>query len=219
MGRTATVAPKALLVPLCGNPDCDATGVKEGVASRMYRFFSPYKHGKVAVYRCTGSGPQRKGCGAPCISCDDLDALVLNLSEYWDSRPYVTQVFVPGNDVGAEIEVLKDKLAQAVTRQETNEIWDAIEALEAQGSILSHWESVDSGMTEGEHLRSLDLEGRREYLAHKEIRAWAESVKVEGRKRPQPTGRLIVTIEDVEVSVSPDTITLNVQGVSVTVPR
>jgi hypothetical protein len=47
-----------------------------------------------------------------------------------------------------------------------------IATLEAEESVPPHWEEVATGMTEGEHLQSLDLDGQREYVARKDnIRA------------------------------------------------
>lgn len=203
-GRSAVNAPKALLAPRCGNPECNAT---EPHPSPMYRVYAPYKDRKVALYRCTGSGPQRRGCGAPMIPCDLLDSIVLNLSAYWDERPYVAQRFVAGDDNGAKIEELKSRLNDAQTRAETNALWDEIEALEALGSVAPHWEPVETDMTEGDHLRSLDLDGQRAYLARKDIRAWKRG------------DTIVATVEDVTVEVSASTITLGIEGVSVTVDR
>jgi DNA invertase Pin-like site-specific DNA recombinase len=185
----AAVAPKALLAPVCGHPDCDASG---GRPSPMYRMYAAYKHGRVAFYRCTGKGAQRRGCGAPLVPCETLDALVLGASEYWDANEYIAYEYVAGNDVGQMVEALKAKLNDASTRKEANDIWDQIEALEAQGSVLPHWEPRHTGITEGEHLRSLDLDGQRQYLASKTIEAWKTDdgvvhVKVEGALARTPS--------------------------------
>jgi hypothetical protein len=169
-GASSTTQPKALLAALkCGHPDCPGEGTWP-----MYRINKVW-------YRCTGRGPQRAGCGAPMIKTDVLNNLVLQMSEYWDSREYVSQKFVSGNDAGVRLETLRSEMAEAIRTAPSAKIATVaadysakIAALEAKGSILPHWEDVKTGETEGEHLRSLDLDGQREYLGRKEIRAWKD---------------------------------------------
>ena len=166
--------PKALLAKLkCGHPDCAGDGTWP-----MYRTMTQHLG---YVYRCNGKGPQRHGCGAPLIPLAALDDLVLNATEIWDERLYVSQRYVSGNDAGARLELLRTEMSDMMRVTPAGKIAAVatdyaarIAALEAQGSMQPHWEEVVTGKTEGEHLRSLDLDGQRQYLARKDIRAWIE---------------------------------------------
>jgi DNA invertase Pin-like site-specific DNA recombinase len=174
-GRAASQHPKALLAKLkCGHPDCPGKGVWP-----MYRIDTSRPFG--GYYRCTGLGAQRKGCGAPLIRVDVLDSLVLGFTEYWDNQPYKSQRFVSGNDAGVRLEALRTEMSEALRHAAADKIpavaadyGTRIAALEAEGSILPHWEDVVSDLTEGQHLRSLELDGQREYLGRKDIRAWKD---------------------------------------------
>ena len=174
LGRSGTVAAKPLLAKLlCGHPDCPGKGEWP-----MYKINGEW-------YRCAGRAPQRRGCGAPMVRMDTLDNLVLGMSEYWFSRPYVAQVFVTGNDAGMEAENLRSEMAELIRRADVSEI-PAIAAdygariakVEAEGSVAPHWENIETGQSEGDHLRTLDLDGQRAYLARKDIKAWKDEETV-----------------------------------------
>lgn len=113
------------------------------------------------------------------ISVEVLNALVLSASEYWDSQGYVSQRFVSGNDAGMRLEALRAEMAEAMRVTPAEKIGAVaaeyaakIAAIEAEGSVLPHWEDVETGMTEGQHLRSLSVDGQREYLGRKDLKAW-----------------------------------------------
>jgi DNA invertase Pin-like site-specific DNA recombinase len=72
-GRSPVKGEKALMLPVCSNPDCDASGEHP---SPMYR--TGTRQG--SKYRCFGSGPQRKGCGNA-ILVAELDARVIEAME------------------------------------------------------------------------------------------------------------------------------------------
>jgi DNA invertase Pin-like site-specific DNA recombinase len=171
-GGTGDTQPKALLAKLnCGNPECPGEGKWP-----MYRIT---RRDQKQFYRCSGRGAQRQGCGAPMILVADLDALVLGFTRYWDARPYVSQRFVTGNDLGVRIERLRTERSEAIrvaSSDEEDAIYadytQKIRALEAEGSVQPHWEEVRTGETEGQHLQALDLDGQRDFLARKDIRAW-----------------------------------------------
>lgn len=166
---------KSLLTKVnCGHPDCPGDG-----SWPMYRVKNRQGH---LYYRCAGRSPQRKGCGAPLIPMADLDNLVLNFASYWDTHPYVIQRFIPGNEAGERLEALRAEMAEAVRAAPTDKMpavlagySERIEALEAEGAILPHWEAEETGETAGQHLRSLDPEGQRDYLAHRDIKAWKDA--------------------------------------------
>lgn len=179
-GASSPTQPKALLVKLrCGHPDCPGSGEWP-----MYRINAGKKDTRTGMpgqgwYRCAGKAPDRQGCGAPMISVEVLNALVLSASEYWDSQGYVSQRFVSGNDAGMRLEALRAEMAEAMRVTPAEKIGAVaaeyaakIAAIEAEGSVLPHWEDVETGMTEGQHLRSLSVDGQREYLGRKDLKAW-----------------------------------------------
>jgi DNA invertase Pin-like site-specific DNA recombinase len=168
LGATGSTQPKALLAKLkCGHPDCPGAGTWP-----MYRV-------KRSYYRCNGTAPGHKGCSAPMIATVALDSLVLNATEYWESREHVTQAYVPGNDAGVRLEALRGEMADAMRIAPADKIAavaadyaERIKALEDEGSVAPHWQTVKSGLTEGEYLRTLDLDGQREFLGRMAIAAW-----------------------------------------------
>jgi hypothetical protein len=50
--------------------------------------------------------------------------------------------------------------------------WQVIAAVEAEGSVEPHWKEERSRLTHGRYMLTLDLDGKREYLARKDIKAW-----------------------------------------------
>jgi DNA invertase Pin-like site-specific DNA recombinase len=185
LGGTGKKLPKVLLAKLkCGNPECPGNGEWP-----MYRNQNRY-------YRCTGKGANRQGCGTRVIDIETLDRLVLDFSAYWDKREHVTQRFVSGNDAGQRLERLNNEAAEAFRAAPASEKMrvaaeyaEKIAAIEAEGSIEPHWEDVHTGETEGDHLRKLSLDEKREYLARKEIRAWKD-----------PDGKIHVWVDGLHAS-------------------
>lgn len=163
-GRAATVNAKPMLRPVCGvcfgqkRPGC------QNGCSSMYRVFTGNGRNRVAYYRCSGSGPQRKGCGAPMIRCDELDQAVTFRMTH-DPHPHTTREFVPGDDAEDQITALRLKLDKAQTRAESNSLWDEIERLENADRKPAHWVERETGITRGQHFRSLDDDARRAYMA------------------------------------------------------
>jgi DNA invertase Pin-like site-specific DNA recombinase len=169
-GRDATKREKALLKPFCAA--CYGE-VREGCStgrSPMYRVYVGSGENRRAYYRCTGAGPQRKGCGAPMIPCEDLDSFVTAMASS-NPNPHTDRVFIPGDDQADQIEALKLSLDSATNRAESNSIWDAIEALETQPSVSAHWEDKETGQTEGDYFTGLDSKAQREYLARLQFTA------------------------------------------------
>ena len=80
-GRTASVHEKALLKPVCG--EClgvTRDGCLDG-RSPMYRNDGGYGEHRQSYYRCSGHGPQKKGCGTnlPMAKADaDVVAVMLD---------------------------------------------------------------------------------------------------------------------------------------------
>lgn len=83
-----------------------------GGDSPMYRL--PTRGGTV-YYRCTGRGPDRKGCGNM-IPLNKTDAMVQEIAEATFAWRKVTVVtFIPGHDHAAELEEIKFRIKQLGT--------------------------------------------------------------------------------------------------------
>jgi site-specific DNA recombinase len=133
-GRSTVKREKPLLSPVCGNPECDASGQHP---SPMYR----YSTRSYEYYRCTGSGPQRKGCGNA-VSVESADEWVTEAIS-GDPNPHTEREFVPGDDRSDEI----GKLRQAAMTAYLNDDRAAFERLdsearelESEPATVAHWE-------------------------------------------------------------------------------
>jgi DNA invertase Pin-like site-specific DNA recombinase len=167
-GRSTVANDKALLAPVCGNPDCDATGTKP---SPMYRVYTGKNQNRVPWYRCTGRGPQRKGCGFM-RRCDELDATVLELMLADDGTEHYERVFIPGDDRSDEIGRLRESAMSAYRKGDKAQFLE----LDAQADELAslplvapRWENKPTGRTEALYFALLDTDARRQELA----RRWA----------------------------------------------
>lgn len=88
----------------CGNPACTA-----GADSPMYRIYSNSgPGGKTAMYRCSGRGAQRKGCGCV-VDLAAADALMDTIMSGL-RRPVLRPVFHPATGHQIEIDDLTQKL-------------------------------------------------------------------------------------------------------------
>lgn len=171
-GRSTVVREKAFLAPLCGA--CygqEREGCPSG-KSPMYRVYVPVKDGRKAYYRCTGHGPQRKGCGAPMAPVDDLDATVTEAMLGDQMNMHVERVFIPGNDRSDEIGKIRQQAMDAYASGDKARFRDLdaqADALEAIPFTAPHWEEQQTEQTEGDYFASLDTAGRREYLTTREV--------------------------------------------------
>lgn len=167
VGRGTTKAEKAFVSPVCGA--CFADDYR----SPMYRIFTGPKSNRRAYYRCTGRGPQRKGCGAPLIPADELDGAVRE-AMLSNQQPHVEHVFVAGDDRADEIARLRERGAEAMRKGDyvvVSDMMKQADELEAQPAIRPHWEDVTTDITEAEHFASLSAEEQRDYLTRFEISA------------------------------------------------
>jgi hypothetical protein len=170
-GRKAK-EPALLAKLVCSNPGCDATHEHP---SPMYRLAS--KAGD--VYRCTGRGAQRRGCGnnVPAAELDRMVTMRMMLSELDD---YTVTEVAPANDHSAEAAELR------ADRQELDQDADdymgrwwaitaqikALEAAPVEPAKVAQTKVTyvdDDGETQvmsiGDHYASKDPAGRRAYLA------------------------------------------------------
>ncbi|HLX48569.1 MAG TPA: recombinase family protein [Streptosporangiaceae bacterium] len=200
-GRGTVKHEKTLLCPVCGNPDCDATGEHP---SPMYRVFSGKD--RIPHYRCTGRGPQRKGCGNMVLLAK-LDAAVIE-SALSDQMTHRERVFVPGDDRSDEIGKLREAAMSAYRAGDKARFMqlDAeADRLATLPSRPAHWEYRVAGpcadvayeavpealrgalrethalcqhQTEGEWFASLDDAQRREELRKRSVSAYGDSVAI-----------------------------------------
>lgn len=159
-GRSTVKREKSMLAPVCGNSECDASGEHP---SPMYR----YSTGGHEYYRCTGRGPQRRGCGNA-IPVDVADARVIEAMESDYMNPHIERVFIPGDNRSDEIGKLRERGAEAMKRGDYSAATDCMQIaakLESLPTIAPHWEEKETGQTQGEYFASLDTDGRRHELA------------------------------------------------------
>jgi len=121
----------------------------------------------------------------------DLDELVTNAFEHWHDEPHRHSVYVPGDSNADAIERLRQEMTEALKdadafghrqyrgqlRREDRSPRGAAEPSRALGA------HTETGLTVGQHFLSLDLDGRRDYLMKRDIRAWRQD------------GRIIVTVD------------------------
>ena len=159
-GRSTAKHEKALLSPVCGNPKCNATGEQP---SPMYRVNA---RGKL-YYRCTGSGPQRKGCGNM-VPLAELDAIVIESMTSDHMNMHVERVFIAGDD-RSDVARLRKAAMEAYERGDKARFME----LDAQADALDtpaippHWETRETEQTAGEHFAALDNDARRSELAQR----------------------------------------------------
>lgn len=162
-GRGTVNHPKALLSPVCGNRDCDATGEHP---SPMFRVLTGRKNQKRPYYRCTGKGPQRHGCGNM-VHMPDLDTRVIEAMMADHMNKHVERVFIAGDDVSDQIGKLRESGAEAMRKGDyataMRDMHKATE-LEAQPRIQPRWETRETDQTQGDYFGSLDVDGQREEL-------------------------------------------------------
>jgi DNA invertase Pin-like site-specific DNA recombinase len=163
-GRGTVVRDKVFLSPVCGNPDCDATGEHP---SPMYRIYNGTSKDRQPHYRCTGRGPQRKGCGL-LVPVAEFDAIVTEAMLTDHANSHYDRVFIPGDDRSDAIGRLREQAMDAYRQGDKarfTELDAQADALAAMETIRPQWKETDSGMTRGQYFATLDAGGRREYMA------------------------------------------------------
>jgi len=182
-GRSAVRRPKALLSPVCGNPECDATGEHP---SPMYRVSDSRGHD---CYWCAGRSPKekgtrRRGCGNT-VNLRWADEIAVEAMLSDQMNPYVTRKFISGDSKAEQIWRLRDQAAKAYTSGDKAKfhLLDAqAEEIEAQKPQKSYWQELITCdtcgqidienlakcwasrhhvLTLGEHFASLDIDGMR----------------------------------------------------------
>jgi DNA invertase Pin-like site-specific DNA recombinase len=160
-GRGTVKREKALLSPVCG--ECDR-------GSPMYRI----KTWQGFAYRCTGRGPQRKGCGCM-VPLSVLDELVTDEVLSARRRMHTERVFIPGDDRSDEIAREREKAAEAARKGDYAAMAEAAQRaaeMEAQPRTAAHWDERVTGLSEADHFASLTPAERRGYLARSQVKVW-----------------------------------------------
>jgi hypothetical protein len=133
----------------------------------MHRIYSGPGKYKRGYYRCTGKGPNRKGCGAPMVLCSELDEFFTDLFSK-DTRPYTVPVYHPAEDNTTDLAAITKEIARASAARDYVKLGElAVKAKELEDSpVKAGWtEERDTGMTRAEYFESCDVEGRRKFLA------------------------------------------------------
>lgn len=166
-GRGTVVNEKPLVAPVCAA--CfgqQRDGCPSGV-SPMYALWIGKGAARVRVFRCTGHGPQRKGCGAPLVPVAAVESDVWNQFSN-ATAPYARREFVPGRDVETERREIEARMAEASERRDyglIGKLAAEAEALSAAEDVRPSWVEVETGESIGQHFETLDREGQRAYIA------------------------------------------------------
>ena len=130
----------------------------------MYRILGGKN--RMAYYRCTGHGPQRKGCGYMILMSEADDEVMAQMLS--DSGRHVERVFIPGDNKSDEIARLRERGAELFrTGDYAGAAECATQATELENAPRRkpEWKTVRTSQSEGEYFASLDPAQQREYLA------------------------------------------------------
>jgi DNA invertase Pin-like site-specific DNA recombinase len=170
--------------PMLASLKCARCARKKGIDSPMYRIKTGRRGQNQYYYRCAGRQPQRKGCGNM-VRYDESEKLIVIWHILGQTMPHKTRQWVEGKNWDAELaEVNQDirELAQNPLAERWAERMAELGAKVAELTELNktrehgHYEEViahnpdGSVMAESEYFRGLDNEGRRKYLASRDIR-------------------------------------------------
>lgn len=147
--------------------------------SPMFRIRLRSRNGRYYwYYRCTGRGPQRKGCGNM-VAFEQTETIIAARVFLTSTEPYRTRAWVAGSNWDVEIsDVMQDIRELSQTADPLSEEFDTrMTELKAtladyrkRETVPGHWVYTDIGMTVGEHFYGLDAAGKREYLKTRDIR-------------------------------------------------
>jgi DNA invertase Pin-like site-specific DNA recombinase len=168
---------KAMLASVLYCPSC-------GGGSPMYRIRASNTrkdgtHTYAYYYRCTGTGPQRKGCGNM-LPLADADALASKAMGALD-EPVMRRDFIPGHNHDAEIQAVAYKLRQLPLQgldedtedQRRSELRAERKRLENLPVVADDWQDVNTGVTYAGMWRDMDVSQRGHWLRARKIRMYA----------------------------------------------
>jgi DNA invertase Pin-like site-specific DNA recombinase len=140
--------------------------------SPMYRIFAGKPGKKRVYYRCSGSGPQRKGCGNM-VRLEPAETIVAVRILLTSTEPHQIRRWVQGINWDAEIADVKQDMREAVETERFSELASLQATLadyRSRDAVPGHYTLFDTGLTVGDYFDSLDPEGQREYLKTRDIR-------------------------------------------------
>jgi hypothetical protein len=130
--------------------------------------------GKI-YYRCTGRGPQRKGCGNM-VPLAELDESVTEAMTSDHMNMHHECVFIAGDDRSDQVGKLREQAADAYREGDKARFMELdaqADELAALPSIAPHWETRETPLTEGQHFACLGAAERRTELSqHWEVSAY-----------------------------------------------
>jgi site-specific DNA recombinase len=172
-GRNKSVENPAFLKNVAYCPDCGGDVPMQRNGSRKVLADGTEKD--FHYYRCVGKRPHRKGCGNM-IRVEVADKIIDSAMSGWTTETYEIKV-VHGTDWLAEIEELKFRITHL--DQEADDYDDTHAALRAQLKELrtrevvpDTIEKVKSGVTFGDRWKTLDLAGKRKFLADEKVKVY-----------------------------------------------
>jgi site-specific DNA recombinase len=157
--------------PLLAKLKCNRCGAP------MYRRAGGHR-GRYVYYACSGSGPQRKGCGNV-VAYDHAEIIVAVRIFMTSTEPHQTRHWVEGENWDSEIsDVMLDirELPQKIDPLSPDfpsaqaKLFGKLADYRNRETVPGHWEFEDTGMTVGEHFDTLDRDGQREYLKTRDIK-------------------------------------------------
>lgn len=179
-GRGVLKGEPRFVIPVCD--EClgvQREGCPDGV-SPMYISTTTNRQGRTyRYYYCRGTGPVRKGCGAPVIPVPLLDEAI-DRHMAADTRPHPETKFVPGDDTSEARALINEKIR--VAQEAGDYLLVAQLAQEAMAIGPSERKAelirVDSGITVGQHWQGLSPAEKRD-----ELTRWRVYARRGGRVR------------------------------------
>jgi DNA invertase Pin-like site-specific DNA recombinase len=123
-------------------------------------------------YRCFGNGPQRKGCGNM-VGYDVTEFIVASQIFVHSAEPHRIRTWIEGVNWDDEISDVKQAIreaAEAERFEELPELQAQLAELRGRESTPGHYDFTETDKTVGEYFWTLDADGKRKYLATRDIR-------------------------------------------------
>jgi DNA invertase Pin-like site-specific DNA recombinase len=176
--------------------------------SPMFRIRLKSRSGKYYFYyRCTGRGPQRKGCGnmVPFEATEYIVAVRVGMKSI---KPYRPKTWIKGVNWESEMLDIEQSIRELNPRsKEDRKRRDELETLlddyASRETVPGQWKHKDvlnadgSVQTVGEYFYGLDADGRREYLKTRDIRVEKVYADFGVGSARQPMLRIVLDGEDI----------------------